>query len=304
MTKESGMIITHPGNAHFDDLFSVCLVIYKCSIDQDLANITEVHRRKPEPQEMENSRIWKLDVGGKFNPELKQFDHHLHISQSAELTPMQRDLSKNCTFSLLLKEWGMWERAIKLFRWLPTAMKMDAQGPKKVVEELNISFNALAKLGSFIESNFLKLFQKYEVLYSSDTFFFFLHYFGKQFFEQLSTYYDLLTEIENNVEYMSVKDVPIIRYLQNEQHLNTIKKILSQKKEERWGEGGVVIYPNNRPPGSIAVMRYDDDERVDFTRIKDHKHVIFAHSNGFFAALDSNITDKELLSYLEDAILN
>jgi hypothetical protein len=303
MPRNSNIVITHPGKAHFDDLFSVCLVIYKCSTEETLSKIKEVHRRNPTQTEMKDPNVWKLDIGGKFNPDLKQFDHHLEYSNSTSLTETQHELLNNCTFSLLLKEWGDWDRAVNIFSWLSTAMKMDAQGPKKVVDDLDISFNVLSKLGSFIESKILKLFQQCEVIYASDPFFSLLRYFGKQFFKQLFTYYELSGRIEEKLEFLTIKGVPSIKYLEDEQSLGTLKKILSQIKEKRWGEGGIVIYPNNRPPGSIAVMRYDDDERVDFTRIKDYDHVIFAHANGFFAVLDEQTSEKQLSLYIQDAIV-
>jgi hypothetical protein len=81
-----------------------------------------------------------------------------------------------------------------------------------------------------------------------------------------------------------------------------LMKALKDKKEEKWGFGGIGIYPNNRPEGSIAAMRFEDDERVDFTRIADYEKVIFAHSNGFLVALEENISKKELEKYIGDAI--
>ncbi len=299
-----GLIITHPGNAHFDDLFSTSLVIYKCSTNKAFTEIREIHRRTPSQEEMEDRSIWKLDIGGKFDPSVKQFDHHLRHLQSDTLTLTQRKMLKNCTFSLLLKEWGEWDKAVKIFKWLPTAVKWDVHGPKKVVEGLNISFGILSKLRSFIEQSILVLFQQKNIIKSSEPLFSLLYFIGKHFYEQYYNYFDLLSMVEGDLEFITIKGVPAIKYLENVEQIEIglLKKVMSHKKEEKWGEGGIVICPNNRPPGSIGVMRYDDDERVDFRRIADYEHVIFSHSNGFFAVLEGQIDEHTIISYVKDAI--
>ncbi len=76
MLNNTGIIITHNGASHFDDLFSTALVIYRCSIIENLNEIEVIYRRSPTNEEINNSNIWKLDVGRGFNPELKLYDHH------------------------------------------------------------------------------------------------------------------------------------------------------------------------------------------------------------------------------------
>jgi hypothetical protein len=302
MAKKKGVVITHPGSAHFDDLFATCLVIYRCSSDNNYLEIKEVRRKKPSEKELEDPNIWKLDIGGKFNPKLKQFDHHLGFKHKDDLTEKQQNLVGECAFSMLLKEWDEWERASRLYDWLDISRTFDAWGPKKVVDELDISFKAISCLGSFIESSILTLFQKYDKIKSSDPLFSLLHFIGKNFFESISDYYETIELVEKHVKYKKIKNVPVIHYPHTAKSPDMLTKVLKDKKEEKWGFGGIVIYPNNRPEGSIAVMRYEDDERVDFTRIAGYEHVIFAHSNGFLVALDESISDQELERYIRDAI--
>jgi len=276
------LIITHPGSAHVDDLLSVSLVIYK------MGNIDRIERRKPTEAELQDPSIWKLDIGNAFDPSLKQFDHH------------QSDMN-DCTLSLLLKTWNEWDRAIGVHKWLETVKIMDAQGPSKVIEYLNISRQALNNLNSFIEKSILQLFQEKTVIEENDSFFKLLHYFGEEFFNKIENYYKLLSIIEKKIKFYVIKGVPVIECLCDVKPSPLLFSIFSLKKNEKWGNGGIVIYQNDRPVGSIALKRFDDDERVDFNRIANLEKVIFIHKNGFFAVVQQ-MRSSELKQYIEKAI--
>ncbi len=302
MSKRKGIIITHPGCAHFDDLFATSLVLYKCASDNRYNEIKEIRRKTPNQQELKNSKIWKLDIGGKFNPELRQFDHHLPFDTSEEIKGNQENLLEECAFSMLLKEWGIWEKAAELFPWLDVSRTMDVKGPKCVVKELDISFSALGGLESFIERSILTLFQRQDIIKVSDPLFSILQFIGENFFNSVSDYYGTLKQVKKLATFKTINDVPVIKYPIDAQRSEMLTKVLKDVKDKKWGIGGIAIYPNNRPEGSIALMRYEDDNRVDFTRIANYEHVIFAHSTGFFVAIDAKISERELHKYLEDAI--
>jgi len=61
-------IITHPGSAHKDDFLA-------CSV---LVHLHEVPilRREPTEEDLNDPGICVVDVGGRHEPELKNFDHH------------------------------------------------------------------------------------------------------------------------------------------------------------------------------------------------------------------------------------
>ena len=146
------IIITHPGSAHLDDFLSTCMVIYRAG------DIEEIHRREPTQEEINNPTIWKLDVGDKHEPDINCYDHHQYAMN-------------DCTLSLLLKEWDLLDKALKVHTWLKIAIANDVKGPREVTRLLDISYTALGSLDSFVERTILEIFQKKKNLRREQHFF-------------------------------------------------------------------------------------------------------------------------------------
>ena len=66
-------VITHSGSFHSDELFAIGLI--KLYIDDEI-EITRTRDREILKEATKNPDIWVIDVGGIYNPELKNFDHH------------------------------------------------------------------------------------------------------------------------------------------------------------------------------------------------------------------------------------
>ncbi|MHA1758821.1 MAG: MYG1 family protein [Promethearchaeota archaeon] len=278
-------IITHPGSAHLDDFLSSCLVIYKSG------DIEKIYRKEPDISEIEDPNIWKLDVGDKFDPAIKCYDHH-------------NVTIEDCTLSLLLKDWGIWEKANIVHNWLKVAVVKDAKGPKEVLNLLNISYTALNGLDSFIERTILGIFEKKDVINRKSALFSLMKTIGKRFFTQIDEYFKVLKLVEANAEYKKIKGVPIVMYYENARHSSMLVRILNEKKKEFFGDerGGIVIFPNNRPEGTIGLKKYDNDRRVDFSKIAKYEKVVYTHPQGFFLVVDK-MSPYELERYIEDAII-
>ncbi|MDA8403773.1 MAG: MYG1 family protein, partial [Desulfobacteraceae bacterium] len=71
-------IITHPGSAHFDEFFAISLILAR---RPDVSFTIE--RREPTKEELDNPDVWVVDIGERFEPHLKNFDHHQDINCSA-----------------------------------------------------------------------------------------------------------------------------------------------------------------------------------------------------------------------------
>ena len=176
MTK----IITHPGIAHFDDLLSVALIL---ALDK---NIEKVERRVPTKEEIEDPEIWKLDIGAGYNPTLKLYDHH------------QEDLrEKECTFSILLKEWGLWEDAIEVYPELKTYLIRDISRTVGVKQYLNASTKAISLLNSHIERVIIHRFERKNVVEKKSFSFSLLKMIGYEFFRGIKTYKKLKESLNN-----------------------------------------------------------------------------------------------------------
>ncbi|MGV9199785.1 MAG: MYG1 family protein [Promethearchaeia archaeon] len=278
--------MTHPGKSHLDDFLSCCLVLYKDK------RVSKIMRKEPTEEEIKNPKIWKLDVGNGFDPDLRLYDHH------------QRDMKDN-TFSLLLKEWNIWEEANEVYSWIPSMVLMDIRGSKEVIRDLDITYEALNSLDSFIERYFLRWFKTKKKIDKSEVFFKLMRKLGEHFFTRIKKYYRVRRIVDREAKSKKIEGVPVMILLSKKiSNSNMLHQLASQKRKEIWPNerGGILIFPNDRPEGSIGVKRLGNDRRVDLYRLHGYDKTIFAHKRGFFAALEQ-MSDYELDQYLKEAIL-
>lgn len=70
-SKDIKVVVTHPGIHHADDAFAVALLYL------DLGKMAfSVERRVPTPEDLADPQVAVVDVGGVFDPELHNYDHH------------------------------------------------------------------------------------------------------------------------------------------------------------------------------------------------------------------------------------
>ena len=68
LTAMNSTIVTHPGGAHKDE-FLACSVL----LAQTPSSIL---RREPTEEDLSDPQVLVVDVGGRLEPELGNFDHH------------------------------------------------------------------------------------------------------------------------------------------------------------------------------------------------------------------------------------
>ncbi len=290
-------IIVHEGNAHLDEFLSACIVIY------NEGDINIIYRRSPTLDELNNSIDWKIDIGKKFSPSKRQFDHHLSVFLKTELLPYNVNTLSDCSFSLLLKHYGVWEKALEVYKWLPVVVMLDVRGTKVTEEQFGISRYAITSLDSFVERSILDIFERKKVIEKKSFLFQLMKFIGKLFFHKIDEYFKMYKTANKHAEIYSVNGVPIIKYLYKTYYSDQLIRVLGIIKRDSfpYDKGGIAILPNKRPKGSIGLKRFNDDNRVDFRRIKDYEKVVYVHHNGFFAVIE-NICDDKLAVYIEDSI--
>lgn len=279
------IIITHPGSAHLDDFLSCCLVLFK------FKDIDEIRRREPTKSEINHPDIWVLDVGDKLDPAIKCYDHHQIGGDDS-------------TLSLLLKEWDLWDKAMKVYKWLKIVVMMDTQGPNEVRKFLKINSYTLASLDSFVERTLIRFFEDEEVINGKNILFSLMREIGKHFFTSIRDFFKIQEKVEKKMKFKRIKGVLITICFEDMKHSEHISRILKAKRKEKCPNerGGIFIYPNKREQGTIVLKRYEDDKRVDFARIKDYEKVKFSHKQGYYVSLYP-LSDKELERYLSDSIV-
>jgi len=111
-------IVSHAAPRHFDDFIAISLL--KRSFPE--AEVEFVHPQQVPSEYYEDKEVCLVDVGGKYKPELFNFDHH-------------QDLGLNCSLVMVLRDvYGL----SKLPKWVKFIDITDRFGVKKASEELGI----------------------------------------------------------------------------------------------------------------------------------------------------------------------
>jgi hypothetical protein len=134
------MIVTHDGKAHADDFLAACVCHHKTG---DL-----VLRSKPTESMLEDPDIWVLDQGLRFEPELRNFDHH-QIKEEI------------CAFTMVLDYFygNGYREYMPNLRYLEI---FDSYGPKKAAEYAGVKEDSLDLMTSPIHTSILKAFSQVE----------------------------------------------------------------------------------------------------------------------------------------------
>ncbi len=92
----SQLIITHSGSAHFDELTAVSLIMAVHANAE-----FRIERREPTTAELNDPRVWVVDVGGRHEPEKRNFDHHQSLDCPAGFVLVAEYLGLSETMSVL-----------------------------------------------------------------------------------------------------------------------------------------------------------------------------------------------------------
>lgn len=270
-------VVTHPGDAHLDDLLSVAVAL---AIDP---GIRVVERREPTEEELADPEVIVLDVGGELSPLCQSYDHH----------QFQRDAAAECTLSLFVRELE-WEgesvfEAFRITKWFQTLRVADSKGPFQLAKSLGTTPEVVFRLHSPLEGALLQLFQA-ETVWEVATYHpelpagwllpnslpEVLHLVGK----------GLLDGAVENLKRVKALD-SLCRIVEVDGVQGYVLESEDTVGTETWRERSApgtafsVVY-DNRGPG-WTLYRYDDDSRIDFSRLEGREEATFAHKGGFIA---------------------
>jgi hypothetical protein len=251
-------------------------------------DVESVERREPKKEEIKDPSVWVLDIGRIYDAKIRAFDHH------------QKEWQE-CTVSLVLKSWNLWEKATYTFPWLEYIVIDDALGPNKVSEMLGISIDTFLALDSPIENALIDIFQNINMLHKGDPLFIILQDVGKTLLSEIERFSAILSEIEKKAVIKEIKGVSVI-FAEFIEPSNTLKNVIMRFKKQKWGFGGISVTQSGRELNSLALRRLENDSRVDFRRIKILKEkVTFIHADGFMATI-SNPKQEEIEEIIKQSI--
>ncbi len=262
-------IITHPGKAHFDEFISICLI---------LSNSVEdffIERKEPTKKELNDPNTWVVDVGEKYEPTKKNFDHH-------------QDKNLNCSYILVANYLNLNFMNSQNIPWWDIKSDLDTKG-STYVKQMNLTQDEFFSVGSPLENFILEKFSE-----NPNSMINFMRDFGFEIMESAS-------KIKTQIEIF--KNDPII--IVNNQtvliHQNSNILGLDQYIKKSQSDIAAIVFYDDRGLG-WAFLRLFDNPHVDFLNLKNSSKIKFVHNNGFIAKTYQRISLKEIFELLSKSI--
>ena len=273
-------IITHPGGAHKDDFLACAVLLFQHQVS--------IFRREPLESDLLDSNIAVLDVGGEHAPERLVFDHH----------QFPRDHVPTCALSLVLQHLGIYEDAREFCPWLEVAEWFDCRGPKDTAEWLDMDRDTLAKLNSPLDITLLKNFAAQTEHHPGEPVWEVMRMIGRDLVEFITNLRSKLNEVSQFTEVWNLKkdkDEFKVLFLPRISSLpDGASDVLGYQVRALGLEEEIIaiLSPDSRGQG-YGMRRFNDDARMDFSKVEGEADVHFAHARGFIAK--TSAVDKERL---------
>jgi Uncharacterized conserved protein related to MYG1 family len=263
-------ILTHPGGAHKDEFLacSVLLAIHP----------VPVVRREPSSRDLADAGVCVVDVGHRLQPELNNFDHH----------QFPRDHTPTCSLSLVLQHLGLYEDARRFCDWLETAEWFDCRGPIATAVWLGVHKEIMTRLNSPIDMTLLRRFSQSPRLEPGDPLWEVMRMVGEDLLQYIRSLRERLEYLHRHAEWWTLNvgtETKRVLFLPRTEPLFDEPSLGLEQFIEGLGledEVAGLVYPDRRGKG-YGMSRFQDDKRLDFTRIAGQPEVHFAHARGFLA---------------------
>ncbi len=263
-------IITHSGGAHKDDFLACSLLLHYWPV--------AIHRRNPTDDELENPRVCVVDIGHRHEPEKMNFDHH----QFSNTHP------PTCALSLVLQHHDLYQDAKKFCDWLEPAEFFDCLGGRETARRLGAPSRVVNQLASPIDIALLKRFGQSKRLEPAAPIWQVMKIVGDELVEYVTSLRARLAYIKTHAELWPVtgdgRDFRVLFMPRTDPLPSEPSAGLERFIQSLDDHANVIgmIYPDRRGSG-YGLSRYNDDQRLDFTRLLSCADVHFAHKRGFVA---------------------
>jgi hypothetical protein len=240
-----------------------------------------------------DSSIAVLDVGGHHEPEKFNFDHH----------QFPREHVPTCALSLVLQHLGIYEDAREFCSWLEVAEWFDCRGPKDTAEWLEMDRDTLGKLNSPLDITMLKSFAAQTEHHPGEPVWEIMRMIGRDLFEFITGLRARLNEVSKYTEVWDImrgeSGFKVLFLPRSDSLPDDASGVLGYQVKALGLEEEIlaVVAPDSRGNG-YGMRRFNDDLRLDFSRLEGEADIHFAHARGFIAKTSSDQVDrlKNLLS--------
>ncbi len=263
-------IVTHPGGAHKDDFLA-------CSVLVHLHQVP-IHRREPTREDLEDPTTCVVDVGGIHDPAKKNFDHH----------QFPQDQPPVCALSLVLQDLGLYNDAKHFCEWLEPAEWLDCLGPQETAEKLGAPREVINQLLSPIDVTLMKRFAAATQWTLNEPLWQIMNMVGEDLLAYLRSLRKRLEVIRQRAEWWTITTpndsfealfLPRVEPVTGEPSFGLNRFIEEAGKQD---DVIALVYPDRRGSG-YGLGRFNDNRRMDFTRVESENDVHFAHGRGFVA---------------------
>jgi len=265
--QETQLIITHPGSAHFDDITGVGLIL---AVYENTP--FRIERREPTSAELNNPEIWVVDVGRRYEPDKRNFDHHQSMDCPAAFVLVADYLGLKEILSV--EPWWDFKEHVDRFGAVNASRKFNAgddlvnRNPIEDWLTSSFSFDAQACLPEL---------RSYGLFLIRD---------ARRLKKQIDYW--------KNSRRLEIKGVKaMIGEVRESAGLEEFRRIAADPPD-------IVISLDRRGEG-WRLFRYDGAP-VDFQRIAGRPEVSFAHKSGFLATTNTRLSEDELIQLVEQAV--
>ncbi len=261
-------IVTHPGGSHKDEFLACSLLVATSQLP--------IERREPTEEDLNHPEVYVIDVGGRHEPQLLNFDHH----------QFPRDYKPTCALSLVLQHLGLYDEAKDFCDWLEPAEWFDTRGPVETSKMLGVDRELMAKLNSPIDITLLRRFARAEKLAPWDPVWEVMKMIGEDliyYLKSMKSRIEYLSEhlqiwnLEREGEHLKVAFLPREEVMPDEPSAGIPRYLQINEIEVH-----ALIYPDRRG-GGYGLSRNHDYQGLEFTRVDHCSDVHFAHARGFIA---------------------
>lgn len=261
------LIVTHSGSAHFDELTAVSLIMaMNAGIE------FRIERRAPTMVELNDPQVWVVDVGGRYEPENRNFDHH----QSSDCP---------AAFVLVARYLGLFE-TMSVQAWWSFKDNLDRFGPVKSSQEYEAGDYLVNR--SPVESWLMSLFAS-----EPQSILPLLRSFGSHIIEEART---LKSQVDfwKTCARVTIAGVPAMIG-------ETIESAGLEEYRRADENPPDIVLSIDKSSGGWRLFRFEGAP-VDFSLISEYPEIAFAHKSGFLAKTRERMGIADLVTLVSKAV--
>ena len=263
------LIITHPGSAHFDEVTAISLILAVYA-DTEF----RIERREPLPAELEDSSVWVVDIGNRYEPENRNFDHHQQIDCPA-------------SFVLIAAYLGLLD-ALSVMPWWNFKDYVDRIGPVKASEKFQAGDDLVNRnpVEDWLTNRFASEPQSSLPLLKS---------FSDHIIENARS-------LKKQIDFWKASRRLVVEGVNVA--IGETRESFGLEEFRRLEEDppDIIISLDRRSDG-WRLYRYDGTP-VDFSLISDCPEIEFAHKSGFLAKTKERLSIDSLIALISKAVIS